>query len=243
MATIFVRQVYAYFITFRTRSWLQSLIFLLFLLTSYYSAAMRCDAVIKKTILNYKIDIPPEILAELRQAQEVFLDYQAAKRVIHDGSPLPTHFLFEGKKLDVISVLGVGSEGEVFIVQADGKRFVLKLFHQPGKLEENLELAKDLQTNGINVILPVSYNAKEKIALYPLIEGLDVSLVIQPPKHIERLAYVLSNRTRQLIKHHFDLFVKQLDSSNRIPDGILGIWDQNVLIDLKNGVFVVIDPL
>jgi hypothetical protein len=187
----------------------------------------------KKTYLSYKVPLTEEMSQELRNAQAVFLRIQSAKQRDHSGRPIPKQFNLHGEIFQVVSVLGVGGEGEVFLVHLMEQTYVIKKFHDPKEIQENLDLTIELKRKGVNIILPLGIDSAQGLVLFPYVDGLDLHEIFKPDRPFAR-RLPISHSTVDYIKNAYSLYAKEHD----LPAAAV---TQNIVLDLQKNEFIIID--
>ena len=188
----------------------------------------------KPDYIGPKLELSEATIQELRSAQQFIQDYHRAKNSEHES---PDHITLNSRQFDVDLRLGGGTEGEVFLVRSGEEVFAVKRFYHLDQMKRNIRYIRNARRQGIPMIEPLQVDMKNKLALFPYIDGIDVGLIFRPWSIDNNVTVPLSKATRDYIEGKYDEFVDELQPRTEHP-----IIDNNVVLDLLELRFVFIDP-
>jgi len=176
-----------------------------------------------------KVDLPENTLKELRIAQQKFFERLEENQAQSLPKGVPATLKFNDQRLTVLAYLGAGGEGRVFVVSKNRTKYVLKVFYNETKMTNNLTFAQRIRDRGRNILIPLATDWERSSVILRYVDGINVGAIIQPDPFRPAL---VSPETAQLVREAFKNFIHGM-SENFHPD--------NVVIDLENHEFVIID--
>lgn len=173
----------------------------------------------------------------------VFYEFEIEKRskshcvdFLNRTMAVPATIDMNGRTYTVLYPLGSGSEGMVFLVEHENKKYVIKYFSHVEDLQQSVEMMQVYVLFGIRAIHVFDRDLESKSVLMEYVKGITV---------YDYKIYL--RRTRQStdeITAAYEKFRASLKTvlPNDPINEALDTVESNVVIDLDNGELVLIDP-
>ncbi len=179
--------------------------------------------------IDSRTGLSPKNLEELRAVHEASLGHKSKVAI-------PKLFL-NGKVYETILMLGEGGEGQVFLVKNNQRQFALKVFRDSEKFNENLKVAGQLRNLGTPMTLPIEVDHSRRSVLFPYVDGPSLDIILNP--HLQHIA--VSQETVAAVSDAFDEFKMKLKFYQALNPYGDELSNQNVVIDLANNRFIIVD--
>lgn len=183
-------------------------------------------------------DIPQDVLIELEMVQEYIQNYHRSQERYFNPDPTPEFFRLNQNKFNVLLKLGGGTEGQVFWVESEGQSYAIKRFYHADQMSRNLRVIRSTARRKNPIITPLAVDWSNNLVLYPFVNGIDLGYIFRPyslggPDK----TLPISESTQKYIEKKYDVFLRSLNLSSKN-----NIIDNNVVLDLDNQRFIIIDP-
>lgn len=206
---------------------------------SFYQNCQAVLLAVVKPITRQHINLSPNAIYELKSAQKIILERKQSKKITESGVPIPKQIMFKGETYNVITYLGCGGEGEVFLVEKNYKKFTLKKFYNLKNMQANVDLTTVLQLRGFDVVMPLDMSLENNLVLYPYLDAVNVGEIIRPNIYE---APLVSKETREQIEVAFDAYKHNSAPFKRFHPSGIDIIHWNVMLSFEPLQFIIYDP-